>query len=344
MSNTKEKPIPEDAPGRLIAEYLRLVRRLVGGPAYRTLATLAFVKQNALSQHASGQRVIQWDSMRLYVEAVQRYADQHAIDLQAAMRQHAEEVGVDPDSDILTQARVVYDRNVAQHAAKTAARRVPSAELASVGQTDERSVLVDEVVVASIPGPTPPETLFSANTLHEIVGALNDQIIQLGWDLSARTWDVHRVGVPPYLLDREALDALTGRVALTDRVFALILHACGAGTFDEQTFHPHDKEWTLGWQRATSNPEPQQEQPLEDAGAAGIPMTEVVDPDRKQGWWAVVRSWPRWRLTRWQWRRRVDAAAAAQPNRVPLAPAQRPGGHDSEQGVSGRSRNNLEVS
>ncbi len=331
MSNTREKPIPADAPGRLIAEYLRRLRRLAGGPAYRKLAPLAHLTQNALSQQASGKYVIQWESMRRYVEAVVVYAQHRHIDLHAAMRAHAEEFAVDPDDELLTQARTVYERNVAEQARK-GLPTPPPLGVPGAQQPEPDDAEPDEGIdePQPVPGPNPPETLVDAATLQDLVGVMNDQILQLGWDLSARTWDVHRVGVPPYLLEREALDTLTGRVRLTDRVFALILHACGAGVFDEQTFHPHHKEWTLAWQRATSDVRERDDPPAGDGdGDAGIAMTEAVDPDRAANFWVRLVSWPRWRLTRQQWRRHVTGTAAQPGQAPPSLPNQRTADHDS---------------
>ena len=288
-----EKPIPSDAPGRLIAQYLRLLRRLAGSPSYRKLAPIAGVTQNALSQLANGQRIIIRESMETYVDAVTRYARKQSIDLALAMRGYAEQFQVDPDGDIRSQARAVHARNVAM-----IMNRPP--QTGEAARTDLR-----------IPGPPPPDALSEVDTVDDLVGVLNDMImLQLGWDVSARSWDAHRVGVPPYLLTQEARDALTRRRALSDVVFARILQACGAGDFTEQdqVFVPHHAAWTVARQRTMAADEQINEPVLGDAGGG---------PVERNRW----RVWLR-RL----WSRRPHRPAPVAAGR---APAQRSAEHDS---------------
>ncbi|MEV4139664.1 hypothetical protein AB0J72_46820 [Dactylosporangium sp. NPDC049742] len=320
MPNKHEKEIPQDAAGKLIAEYLRLLRRAVGSPSYRKLEQIAGVKQNALSQHASGVRVILPESVKLYVATVLRYASQHGIDLAAEMRPHAAAFEVDPDDDILTQALAIRERNYELTRKRTAPRSDSAGDTADDPATPDRSRAA--APDASIPGPAVPEAVANAKSLPEVVSALNDLIMTLGWNLSARTWDVHRVGVPTYLMEREALDSLTGRLPLTDRVYAQILHACGAGVFEDQTFHPHHKAWTLAWQRATAVQE-QAEEPAADA-EAGIPMTEEVKPERGTRWLARLRALASWRWMRRRWERPDGVDSMTRPP----APAQRADTHD----------------
>jgi hypothetical protein len=69
----REVPVPDDAPAKPLADYLRQLRRDAGNPGYRQLGELAFCTHHALSQSVDG-RYIPWSAVERYVKALAKHS------------------------------------------------------------------------------------------------------------------------------------------------------------------------------------------------------------------------------------------------------------------------------
>jgi hypothetical protein len=311
-STSREKPIPDDAHGRDIGEYLRALRQAAGSPTYRELASIAKVEHHTLSQTANGQRICGAAAIKQYVDAVRQYADRQGVDLTAAMRPSAGRFQVDPDVDVLDQALAVRTR--------LESRRRSRATRAADPPVPEQRV------------PDPPKvpaSLSRANALDELLVALREMIADRGWDLTASRVANHHRPVPEYLLGREAQRVLTGRRWLNATVYARILEACGAGYMHGDTFVPYQPDWAAAWHRVRPADFLFVDPPASQTRRAGpVPAIAIPGPtDRAE---FLPRSWQRWRSS-WQdlrsRQRRAGLGGPADP-----AQAATPGGNGGTAG------------
>jgi hypothetical protein len=67
-----EKPIPDDAPAKPLAEFLRGLRQRAGAPSYRQLSALVFCTHNALSQTVDG-RYVDWPRIERFLDGLTRF-------------------------------------------------------------------------------------------------------------------------------------------------------------------------------------------------------------------------------------------------------------------------------
>jgi hypothetical protein len=277
----REKPIPDNAHGKEIGEYLRALRRAAGSPTYRELASIAKVEHHTLSQTANGRRICGAAAVKQYVDAVRQYGDQHDVDLMAAMRPLAGRFQVDPDADILDQALAVRARLESRRRSRAVRPADPPAP--------ERRV------------PDPPKvppSLSKANALDELTEALREMIEAEGWNVTGPSSPNHHAPVPGYLLGAEAQRVLTGRRWLTATVFARILEACGAGYMHEGSFVPYQQDWAAAWHRIAPDGFRFVDPPSGQDRRAG-PVPAITVPglnDRDQ---ILPRSWLQWRRP-WQ--------------------------------------------
>jgi hypothetical protein len=253
----REAPIPPDAPARPLGLYLRAVHDAVGKPPYRHLEDIAGYSHNRLSTTANGY-CADLNKIDDYIETMRQYARIKGIDLDHVLGAYARENGLEYGFDILTQARAIHaalppdvQKKLSSRKAKKAAKKAENAAEDEIDVSGIRAI-PRQRRFADGEGPPVPASLAQAQTLPDLVGALNDMITGQGWDLSMRHWDIHRNTIPEYLMSEEALDVLTGRQPLTVNTYTQILLAADAGYIDGDTFRTYDQAWITAWDRVAT--------------------------------------------------------------------------------------------
>ena len=332
MVGNKERPIPDSAVCKPIAEYLRLLRYLAGNPSYRTLEPIAGVKHNALSQLANGRRLIGADSVRLYVSTIVRYATQHGIDLHAKLRGYANE-----NPDFASTYKIDLDHPLIDQALGIHARTIGRRKFDAVEALTDRSPVTEENLLdrrllerinagrgqpsradhdANAGPSATPRSLGEVETMDELIGVIRELIQRHGWNTTVPRHGETAVEAPAYLYSEEAQDTIARGAPMTSRVYGRILEACGAGVIDGDQFHPIDPAWAAAWERVTGHRVPAQRDPVIDA---------IATPERlpePSGRWSNVKRWARW------WKHRLLGLTSPPP--------QHPLDHDADEtGTSG---------
>ncbi|MEU6077593.1 hypothetical protein [Micromonospora sp. NPDC047074] len=108
----KEHAIPDDAPAKPLAEYLRKLRHSLGTPSWNEIGNIANISGNTLSVLAQGKKRKDWVSYEILLKGIRGYAEEHGIGIDKEMRPYAQQIGLDPSSlpTIEQQAKAVWER------------------------------------------------------------------------------------------------------------------------------------------------------------------------------------------------------------------------------------------
>jgi hypothetical protein len=172
-----EAPVPEGAPAKELAEYLRDLRRKAGNPSYRVLGELVFIRHNALSQSVDG-RYVGWARVQRYVDALRAY------------RRARDQPDVVHDVDV-AELRRLHERAAAEVRARSQPARRTSR---LVRLWAEQEDLAAARSLRTPPEPPPPPAapvagdadrrrLEAATTVADLLGCLNDLVLSAKIDL-----------------------------------------------------------------------------------------------------------------------------------------------------------------
>ena len=223
-----EAPVPDGAPAKELAEYLRDLRRKAGNPSYRVLGELVFIRHNALSQSVDG-RYVGWARVQRYVDALRAYRQAHG------------QPDVVHDVDV-AELRRLHERAAAEVRARSQPARRTSRLVRLWAEQEDlaaaRSLRTPPVEPAPpappVAGYTDRRRLEAATTLADLLGCLNDLVVSAQVDLeelrrgpdgSASTSWFDPGGSPEWLM-------LTGRRAPNLNLMMALVHRCGATESD----------------------------------------------------------------------------------------------------------------
>jgi hypothetical protein len=238
--STRERPIPEDAPAKKLAERLRELRRAAGTPSYRDMGRAVFVKHNTLSRVASG-KYVRWPCVEQYIDALNK-------------------VGGNVTEHEIRELRALWEEARRRHYDQVAAKTRAAAEKASAA--GEHSLIMwmeprttqaraEREPESSQGSPAPSSTrqslLGAIDTEADLVAALNDLVQEKRIDLR----ELRRPRLAHDFINRkspqqdvEAWEVLTGRRAPTpDVVQRIIQEICGLSKSEAA-------DWTTTLRRA----------------------------------------------------------------------------------------------
>jgi hypothetical protein len=257
MSKTTSRPgrpetvIPDDAPAKELAEYLRTLRRVLGSPSYRELGLLVYTAHNALSQTADG-RFVGWASIVRYVDALRKYA----------RREGKPDVVTDV---VVANLRRLHERTSASR------RREPSKTVAARRNRRVAELWAEHEHVQAahslrrqrqLPGgwPTPEVSdrlrLNPVDSVADLLAQLDTLVNESGVDVGRLRWGYHGAGrnslVTLYRDGRPAgaspeWEMLTGRRPATIELVLNVVALCGGTAGDRYA-------WESVWQRVTTVP------------------------------------------------------------------------------------------
>jgi hypothetical protein len=198
----KDKPIAEDRPAKILAEYLRHARQLTG-VTYRQMAKPGFCRYNTLSQTVDG-RLKHWATYQRFISVLREAAKLAgtADNLPADLEEHAEH--------LWRQAKAGRGLPAAE---ATTMRHPNIPYLPQAGTTQDLTIYLQQIT-----------------TEAKLVDALRALLYHAGYDVQDLRWPPFgiRKPEPAYLRSEPCLALLLGTAPVTPVVAMGIAEACGA--------------------------------------------------------------------------------------------------------------------